>query len=464
MSLITGNPPVSQADAFILYQANTAGNTSNIGNSTFSIPIDTNGCISQIWGIQSNSYFQLTIEGSNDLNLWSTLWTQPLSEVAATDIITGTGHYSVDTSTRWVRFNIQSFQAANVGNSTSNVYFTVYGRQSGAIDAADRLSATLDQNSNIAMSVAVVNQKKDSSGALVPSDAPTQYVNILQNASSNVIFDTTGYSSIVFQQIGGGTSPVTVSNDGVNWITAIGTGIATGGAGTSLGSGIAVFTCSARYIRVQGTATPAQLITYLRVNPTPGAVGTQSSTGQGINITGINSVAAITGGINGSMATGGGVTTNVALATHNPLAIGGSDGQGIARRAMVANPNPTFTSARSNANSIIQLTNLFGNITNVANVGFLATTPIQLDQANNLQATGVLSTSFLNIPAQPVTVIDQHEGMSHVQLLAQILLELQILNHQFHQLPLLLNSGIAQALDEPAALRQEPSLFNTQNQ
>ena len=269
----------------------------------------------------------------------------------------------------------------------------------------------------------------------------------------------------MFQQIGGGASTVTISNDGVNWLSAIGTNMTTGAPATGIAaSSITVYTCSARYIRVQGTATAAQLITYLRVNPTPGAVGSQSSTGQGINITGINSVAAITGGINGSLATGGGVATSGSLATHNPVSVGGSDGQGISRRAMVANPNPTFTSARSNANSIIQLTNLFGNITNVANVGFLATTPIQLDQANNLQAAGVLSTSFLNIPAQPVTVIDQHEGMSHVQLLAQILLELQILNHQFHQLPLLLNSGIAQALDEPAALRQEPSLFNTQNQ
>lgn len=458
MSLITGNP-TPYPDMTLLLSANPSGNVSNTSNSDIGSPIDTTGQGFIVWTVSGNSSFQMTIEGSNDLNFWATLWTLPISEVAQVDTINQTGNYLFETATRYVRYNL--------AHTSGPLNFTVYGRNGNAPSAADRISAAMDLSNNVALSVYVVNQKKDSSGAAIASDAPTQYVNILQNASSNVIFDTTGYSSIVFQQNGGGASPVTISNDGVNWTSAIGTNM-TGGqpivAALPGAASMSVFTCSARYVRVQGTSTAAQLITYLRVNPTPGAVGTQSSTGQGVNITGINSVTAITGGINGSMATGGGVATNVALATHNPLAIGGSDGQGIARRAMVANPNPTFTSARSNANSIIQLTNLFGNITNVANVGFLATTPIQLDQANNLQAAGVLSTSFQNIPAQPVTVIDQNEGMSHVQLLAQILLELQILNHQFHQLPLLLNSGIAQAPDEPAALRQETSLFNTQNQ
>jgi hypothetical protein len=60
--------------------------------------------------------------------------------------------------------------------------------------------------------------------------------------------------------------------------------------------------------------------------------------------------------------------------------------------------------------------------------------------------------------------ISQFEGQTTTQLLAAILTELQIQNHYLHELPLLLNTGIAQALDEPAQLRQEQSLFNTQTQ
>jgi hypothetical protein len=52
----------------------------------------------------------------------------------------------------------------------------------------------------------------------------------------------------------------------------------------------------------------------------------------------------------------------------------------------------------------------------------------------------------------------QFEGQSQIELMAQILLELKILNQQMYELPRLIVTG-TQARDEPQTLRTEPSIF-----
>jgi hypothetical protein len=59
----------------------------------------------------------------------------------------------------------------------------------------------------------------------------------------------------------------------------------------------------------------------------------------------------------------------------------------------------------------------------------------------------------------PVQDVNQFEGQSQIELMAQILLELKILNQQIYELPGLLAIG-KPAQDEPQTMRDEPSIFN----
>lgn len=68
--------------------------------------------------------------------------------------------------------------------------------------------------------------------------------------------------------------------------------------------------------------------------------------------------------------------------------------------------------------------------------------------------------SVQSVSSQAVQDTTQFEGQSQIELLAQILLELKILNQQIYELPRLQAMGLP-AQDEPETLRAEQSLFNT---
>ena len=416
--------PLQDFDAVILFQGTTAACTAAVQGPA----IDTNGSSAIVWEVTGNSVFQMTIEGSNDQNLWSTLWTLPISDVAQVDNFSENGHYVLECATRYIRYNI------SVSSNTLN--HTVYGRDSAPSSGADRLSAALDQGSNIAMSVSVVNLKKDGQGALYLSDAAGPYTTLLHDATSSVVYDTTGYNSIVIQQIGGGASVVQISNDGLNWIIPVGVNLNTGSQVSALAAGIFAFSVSARYFRITGTATAGQIVSYFRSSNNPETVATPSG-GLAVAVQGTAAVSMATQQPQGSIA------TNASIAGINPLIIGVSDNNNIGRRVLAINPSKNTA---------------FGGIANTSNVAALAVGGY--DQSNTAQIYSFVSPSFQNIPATPVMEVSEHEGWTQTQLLALLLTELQILNHQLHQLPLLLNNGIATNPDEPAALRQEPSLFN----
>jgi hypothetical protein len=68
------------------------------------------------------------------------------------------------------------------------------------------------------------------------------------------------------------------------------------------------------------------------------------------------------------------------------------------------------------------------------------------------------NTGAFNAGTTYVQDATQFEGQSQIELMAQILLELKILNQQIYELPRLLVTG-QQASDPPETLRQEQSIF-----
>ena len=64
-----------------------------------------------------------------------------------------------------------------------------------------------------------------------------------------------------------------------------------------------------------------------------------------------------------------------------------------------------------------------------------------------------------NVTAIAVEDTDYVDGQGSIEILAQILLELKILNQQIYELPRLMAAGLP-ASDEPQAFRKEQSLFN----
>lgn len=62
------------------------------------------------------------------------------------------------------------------------------------------------------------------------------------------------------------------------------------------------------------------------------------------------------------------------------------------------------------------------------------------------------------VTAVAVEDVDQFEGQSPTELMAQILLELRIMNQQLYELPRLIASGLPSP-DEPQNMRIDSTLF-----
>ena len=69
------------------------------------------------------------------------------------------------------------------------------------------------------------------------------------------------------------------------------------------------------------------------------------------------------------------------------------------------------------------------------------------------------NTGAFNIGTVYVQDATQQEGQSHVELLAQILTELKILNQQIYDLPRIMATGNWPG-DSPEVIRQDPTIFN----
>lgn len=76
----------------------------------------------------------------------------------------------------------------------------------------------------------------------------------------------------------------------------------------------------------------------------------------------------------------------------------------------------------------------------------------------NLVNTSANNGAF-DAGATYVQDITQQDGQSQIEILAQILLELKILNQQMYELPRQIATG-TQSKDGPEIIRAEPSIFN----
>jgi hypothetical protein len=81
--------------------------------------------------------------------------------------------------------------------------------------------------------------------------------------------------------------------------------------------------------------------------------------------------------------------------------------------------------------------------------------------AEQIQVIGSVSAgqSPQYLPAVPTENTDQFEGLSQIEIMGQILLELRILNQQINELPRLLVNGLAPQ-DTPESYRADPTFNN----
>lgn len=378
--------------------------------------IDTINYQSLTIQISGTSQITLIVEGSNDQNYYQPLYTLDSDDLALNDVITSDGIYSLQTTTRYVRFNTT--------NITGTAQVVVLGRSGQGVQAADRISSAMDDNTKNALHVKVDNfPLMDALGAFVPSDAPKSIYWNSPNASSPLTIDTTGYNSIVIHQLTVGIVTVTASNDGLNFVSIVGTSEgSTTPAFNTTGVGIFVFPTHGKYIRLVGPATSVQAYIFLRSSPYIPQAGIVNPP---VNIAMLAGTTLLSGGTTGSLGIGGLSAVGVAP-TGNPVSVTGIDGQGVARRPYMDN------------------------------VGRLqiATT----DFSNISRGLTVLTGNPSGAPAIAVQDVTTHEGSSVIQILASILLELQINNFYICQLPLMIQTGQV-FMDQPQDLRNEPSLF-----
>ena len=418
-------------DAIVLYNGTLA-------NTNATSAIDTTNYSSLALQITSNSVFSMTFEGSNDGQFWQDLLVYNSTNPVPEDFITAPGIYTIPVSTQYVRFDPEYV--------SGNLSCVLVGRNTISPAGVDKIALALDKTTGVALSVNVLNPPVlDVNGRQVPSDVVGPFILSSSTASQPITIDTTGYQSIVVQSTTAGIITPTISNDGINYVGILGTPATTGTttAATIPSAGIYVFPCVARYFRLTGPASAVYAVTYLRqqpYNPTQGIINppqnltqiagaaVSAATAQlGTNIVNYGGTAVVTGGVAGLTGVGGNIAAGVAP-TANPVLVAGIDPGGLLRRP---------------------LTDIRGRFLHALNTQLGNTTPL-ISVAGGYQGVDMI----------PVTDITNFEGQTLIQLVAQMLVEQQITNQYLYELPRLLNTG-AIIQDEPAAFRQDPTVFTT---
>lgn len=388
----------------------------------------------------------ITIEGSNDGVTANPLLILPVNDFNYIDSITSTGLYSVKTTSQYIRYNVINNQGGTFG-------LYMIGRNSQGPSAADALSMAMSGEQNIPLNVNLKSGLKidTASGALVFADAVNpnpQGLMYLGAVNTITVIDTTGYNSLNVTTMAYAGS-VTASNDGITWVSL--GGLAITGASTALVTAVTAtssfsFPCMARYVRFTCTIA-GQFTVYLRqqlfspnylTNQTnnltqiAGAAVSATTAQLGMNIVQMGGTATVTGGLAGTLGIGGASAAGV-VPTYNFLGVGGIDSAGLMRRLLTdASGRLTITGTNPNINTA-------------------STTPAQ--------SIGAILGTMQNNAALNIQDTTQFEGQTVVELLAQLLLEIRITNHILHELPLSLNNGFYNVIDEPVALRNDPTIF-----
>jgi hypothetical protein len=424
---------------------NTTVSTVSIGTS-----IDVSGFSTLLVQVSGSTFNGIiTFERSLDNTYWSPALVTELNALNQKTQIETAGLYFVRTEAQFIRYNV-----TNISGSATLI---IDGSQN-VVSNADKVAWAMDETNNTPLNVKLQLQnsgiKQDLSGAFILSDAP-QPTTVIQGVNAPTIIDTQGYQTISFTTGTGLVGTVAGSNDGITFNNITGYNINTALATTALAAvSNFVFPCITRFIRITATVG-GQLTYYLRNQPyTNNNVniqqvnGAAAATNLATNIAAIAGGTAINGGVTGTLAVGGANAVGVTSAS-NPVLIGGVDPTGLARRAATTMLGDVITGNRTIPSSSAALSSTTTGNTPIGSAGYINQIP------HTVQDTS------------------QYEGQSQVELLAQMLQEIKILNQQLYELPKVLSLALqgptapqqgsnVQLGDDPFILRNDSSIFINQ--
>jgi hypothetical protein len=205
----------------------------------------------------------------------------------------------------------QTLQGAQSTDAPISV--SIAGDPNGDFAGVNLLEQVMNDNTGLAFNTRTLNPPKlDANNAAIPSDAPPSTILYLGAGVPQTI-DTTGYQSVVFQQTGAVAITIAHSNDGVNFQAVLGVPLTTAGTAYAAATAataqlISAFPVAARYMRFSAAAQTSAIV-YLRQTP----FSAYASAGLPTVIS-------------------AGVVAPGAAASGNPVSMGGTDYNSLARR------------------------------------------------------------------------------------------------------------------------------------
>jgi len=417
--------------------------------------LDVTGFESALIQVDGNTFAGIIkLERSLDGVTWYDALVTELNSMTQKTQIDSLGIFSVRSEAQFLRYNVT--------NITGSVSIIIDGG-TALVSPVDKISWAMDEVNNSPLHIKVQPQnsgiKQDLSGAFILSDAP-QPVTVNLTATANIhIIDTQGYQTLqITTGVGfASTTGVGFSTDGITFTQApmmTGAGVFTTALVASTNYTIP---CVGRFARI--IATAAGQFTY-NLRNIQGQIAGQNLVGiagaaisaataqLGVNVAQVAGTAAVTGGVAGTLGVGGTNLVGVASAS-NPLIVGGVDPTGLARRATTTMLGDLITGNRTIPTSNATLGTATTGLTPIAAVGY-----------NNQVPLTIQDTS-------------QYEGQTQIELLAQLLQEVKIMNLQLYELPKVLSlalqgptapqqSSNVQLGDDPFILRNDSSLFINQ--
>jgi len=383
--------------------------------------------------VTGSGYINATIEGSNDGTNWNTILLTPSNDLSPTDTITQIGGYNFKSPFLYIRYNIAEY------NGTQTL--TIVGRSGAGESGADKLAAAFNPDTPLQVNVQQ-NTKDTLSVQLKPLgiyQVPIDKANLPAILGINAFDIGTGAGVTITSYTGtpNFTYIAWSSNPNGPWSLQggyISSGYNSGpGVGQS-GAGHLYYPAFGRYCWIYNTTggvnIPSVTVAIMQ-QPVPAfttAVGITGGTNQN-------------GGVVGGLGVGGVVAAGASATAAYPLLSGGLDPANLARRTQ---------------------TDMLGRTAISATIPYFSLYNSNSPQANTalpINAVGALPATFQQSAALNVQDSTQFEGQTQTELLAQILLELRILNQQMYELPRLLNTN-PQSADPPEAFRAEQSIFN----
>lgn len=402
-----------QIDAQSLYSGSIT--TTGVGSA-----IDTTSYGNIVLEVSGNGVLDATIEGSNDQTNWYTITLNNLNDLSVTDTITTEGGYQFKTTYQYIRYNIAYY--------TGSLTLSILGRSGPGASAADNLSAAFNPDTPINVKFGAT-VPVDNRGALILSDGIPYNL----NGGQTYIFNLNGYSTIVVQLFPSTNLTVTATQsiDGSNWSPC------------SFGSHVnAAILSTLNATSATGFYIGAVLGQYLRLVVSGSATSSCSIIlkSAAFNNSSLN---AFNTPISLSLLNGAGsIKQNGTAVSVNDtsLPIGGSDPGSLAKRLLTDTAGRLYVGGQS-----------------AYSYPFNTNSPSSNPQFP-LNAVGAIPATYQQVGAMAVQETAQFEGQTQTELLAQILLELKILNQQMYELPRLIASGQA-SNDPPELFRSEPSIF-----